>query len=433
MPSLKELSQTRADLAKQNQALLDKAAADDNRALTTEEASEWDKRDAEIDALGDQIDALTADETRRQRQQALAADLGRPLPRQTAPRGGDGHALEIDLGRAGKVTLKPGHPLYRSLAPRCDAKYDEAFGQYLLGDRRDFEALGLVTGDDSRGGYLAPMAFVSQMIKFVDDMSVVRGLATVLPPTNAKSVGAVSFDTDYADADWTPEVSASDISEDDTARFGSREMTPHGLSKLVKASNKLIRSSAIGIEAFVAQRIAYRFAITEEKAFLTGTGSQRPLGLFVASNDGIPTSRDVTASATTSFTADDLIDTKESLKDPYQRAADWLLHRDCRKRIRKLKDGNGQYLWAPGLQGQPDTLLERPIRSSEYAPNTFTTGQYVLVFGDFKFYWIQDSLALEVQRLNELFALKNQVGWVARRETDAMPVLSEAFARLKLA
>ena len=78
-------------------------------------------------------------------------------------------------------------------------------------------------------------------------------------------------------------------------------------------------------------------------------------------------------------------------------------------------------------------LLGRPMVMSEYAPNTFTTGLYVGMFADFSHYWIADSLALQIRRLNELFALTNQIGIIGRLESDGMPVLAEAFARVKLA
>jgi HK97 family phage major capsid protein len=70
---------------------------------------------------------------------------------------------------------------------------------------------------------------------------------------------------------------------------------------------------------------------------------------------------------------------------------------------------------------------------SEYAPNTFTASQYVGILGDFSYVWIADSLQMEMQRLEELFASTNQVGLIGRLESDGMPVLSEAFVRVKLA
>jgi len=100
-----------------------------------------------------------------------------------------------------------------------------------------------------------------------------------------------------------------------------------------------------------------------------------------------------------------------------------------------LKDGNGQYLWQPSNQvGEPDLLLGSPVMMSEYAPNTFTTGQYVGLYGDFNSgYWIADALGFRIQVLRELYAETNQVGLIIRAETDGMPVLEEAFSRLTLA
>src|SRR5262249_34821442 len=138
------------------------------------------------------------------------------------------------------------------------------------------------------------------------------------------------------------------------------------------------------------------FAITQEKAFLLGTGVQQPLGLFVASADGVPTSRDVsTGNTTTDIGADGLIEAKYSLKGNYWPRARWIWSREAVKRIRKMKDGNGQYLWQAGLAGgQPDTILDVPYSVSEYAPNTFTTGLYVGIIGDLNQYWIADALDL---------------------------------------
>lgn len=434
MESLKELLDARARLTADARKILDGADAE-KRDLNTEERAHYDGLDAEIEALTEKIDARRADQERRDRQAEREAKLGQDAGRQVPPgsprnRGGDGvQALTFDFGRAGKVELSPRHPLHNLNT----LEYQDAFLRYLRGESRDWEQLGLKVGDDARGGYLAPMAFVAMLVKFLDDEVFVRQLATVLPPTSAKSVGVLSYDTDYDSADWTAEIPASDISEDDDARFGGREMIPHLLTKLVKASQKLVRSSTLNISSFVASRLAYKFGTTEENACLNGSGSQQPLGVFTASTQGITTSQDMTASATTSFTADNLIDTLYDLKDAYVARATWIGSREFRRRCRKLKDGEGRYLLVENQNGgMLTTLLDRPLRVSEFAPSTFTASQYVAVVGDFSHYWIQDGLSLEIQNLMELFALRNQVGWLARKETDAQPVLAEAFRRLKL-
>ena len=109
------------------------------------------------------------------------------------------------------------------------------------------------------------------------------------------------------------------------------------------------------------------------------------------------------------------------------------------KAIRKLRSdsgagaGTGDYLWQPAVvAGEPDTLIGRPVRKSEYVPNTMTTGQYVGIVGDFSYYWIADVLAYQIQRLVELYAESNQTGYIGRKEADGQPVLAEAFARVKL-
>jgi HK97 family phage major capsid protein len=182
--------------------------------------------------------------------------------------------------------------------------------------------------------------------------------------------------------------------------------------------------------------------VTCEQAYMTGDGAGKPLGLFTAHADGIPTSRDVsTGNTSTAITYDGLINALYSLKGQYQasKSLRWLFHRDALKQIRKLRDdaggaGTGQYLWQPSMQlGQPDTLLGIPVISSEYVPSTFTTGLYVGMIADFSHYWIADALSMTIQRLDELYAEANQVGFIGRLETDAMPVLAEAFARVKLA
>jgi HK97 family phage major capsid protein len=103
------------------------------------------------------------------------------------------------------------------------------------------------------------------------------------------------------------------------------------------------------------------------------------------------------------------------------------------KQIAKLKDGDGQYIWRVSVrEGEPDRLLGLGYRESEYAPNTFTTGLYVGILGDFKNYWIAETLNVTIQRLVELYAATNQTGFIGRQEVDGMPALEEAFVRVKL-
>lgn len=96
-----------------------------------------------------------------------------------------------------------------------------------------------------------------------------------------------------------------------------------------------------------------------------------------------------------------------------------------------MRDSN--YIWNAGIKiGAPDTILDLSYKMSEYAPNTIGAGNYVGIIGDFSFYWIADALDMNIQRLVELYAEKNQTGFIGRLETDGMPVLAEAFVRVQL-
>ena len=102
--------------------------------------------------------------------------------------------------------------------------------------------------------------------------------------------------------------------------------------------------------------------------------------------------------------------------------------------VAKLVDSNGQYLWRESVRaGEPDRLLNLPVFMDEFVPNTFTTGLYVGMLGDFSHYWIADDLDMAIQRLSELYAETNQTGFIGRLESDGMPVTEEAFVRVTLA
>ena len=404
---INSLRQKRASLVTAARAILDAVPAD--QTINAEDEARFDKLMEDADGLDEDIER---EERARAAEKRVADEL---VTEPAAPQPGD-----------------PPDPREASTA---------AFRQYLANGRSaltEDQARALqVTPDDQGGHLVAPQQFVEQLIKFVDDMVVIRGFATTHQLTTAESLGAPSLDTDVADFDWTTELGTG--SEDDSLRFGKRELSPHPLAKRIKVSRTLLRKSSMPAEDIVVQRLGYKVGVTQEKAYMTGDGNQKPLGLFVASTQGIPTSRDSNIGAagaiplTNSTAADQLIDAKYTLKEAYWRNARWLFHRDLIKVVRKLKDSDGQYCWIPGIAGgAPDTILELPFTVSEFAPNTIGANTYVGMVGDFSFYWIVDSLEFEIQRLVELYAETNQVGFIGRYEGDAMPVLAEPFVRLKV-
>lgn len=411
---LNELRDLRGTLVAQTRAILDKAETE-KRALTIEEEGQYND-------LFKKQDETRASIQREEKQ----AEAERDAAAETLRNKDTGR----EQARGGAVD-----PETRTTGARGTEEYRAAFSKLLRGGAsklNEAEVRALSADSDPSGGFtVAPEQFVDQLIRKVDDMTFIRARATKFRLPTAASMGAPSLDANPDDADWTSELATGN--EDTGMTFGKRELHPRPLAKRVKISKKLLQMSP-SMEALVRDRLAYKFGITQEKAFLLGTGANQPLGIFTASVMGIPTSRDVaTSNNTTAPTMDGLISAKYALKPQYWNKADWLFHRDVLAVVSKLKDGEGQYMWRQSvLANEPDTLLGRPIMMSEYAPNTLTTGLYVGALGDFSQYWIADAVDLQIQALIELYAETNQNGYIGRMESDGMPVLAEAFVRVKL-
>lgn len=412
---LKELLEKRRLAIEQSRGLLDKADKE-KRALSTEEREQYDAWDKEIDSLSDRIE-------REEKQVKREAQMGEYR--------GTGGVQYADKPTQTQATAKRDEK-------EVAEEQRKAFQNYLkfgAGELTPDERRALQQGIGPQGGFLVPgEQFVATLLQKVDDLFFLRALATKYTITGAQSLGVPSLETDLNDADWTTELATG--SEDTALRLGKRQLKPNPMAKRVKISNTLLQNAVIAADTLVLERMAYVFAKTMEKAFLTGDGNEKPLGLFTASADGISTGRDVsTDNTTTAVTFDGLINAKYSVKSQYWARAGWLFHRDGVKQIRKIKNAvDGNYVWEPSVRvGEPDTILNAAVYMSEYVPNTFTTGLYVGMYGDFSKYWIADSMGMSVQRLNELYAEANQVGFIGRMSSDAMPALEEAFARVKLA
>lgn len=296
------------------------------------------------------------------------------------------------------------------------------------------EARTLTTGSDTQAGFLnAPQEFVQQLIERVRDEVFIESESKQHTTSNANGLGFPSLETYPTKPKMITEI--GEVTENKGLAFGKREFKPHLMKDLVKISDKMLRADGMNAEAIALDAMAYMIGITKEYMYLLGTGNQEPLGLFTASEKGIPTSRDmVTDMSTTGFTADALKNTKYSLKAQYMKTAKWLFHRDAVAKIAKLKDGDGRYMFEMNDKaGALDTLLGRPLLMSEYVPNTFTADKYVGMFGDLSKYWTVNALNLRIKRLNELFAATSEVGFLFELEFDGMPVLSEGFTRIKTA
>lgn len=418
---------------------IEKRCKTDGADSAAGDREKFDKLIAESNKLKDEIAVLESDENRSK----ILADLesadesrgagprANPEPKPTpAP----GHTptgeveerfMEISAGCSG---MKHKIPMSE---PNSKPEYRSQFRQ-ALGVRGEYRALQ--QDSDPGGGYLAPQQFQAGLIQDLDDLTFMRTLGTVLPPLlTGGSIGMASLDADPADPTWTAEIASGAL--DTTMAFGKRELTPHPLAQRIKVSKKLIRAAAMSVDTIVRERLAYKTSIVQENAYLNGTGANEPLGLFTANANGITTSQDVSTGNTDSaITFDGLRNAKYDMPKQWRSRASWLFHRDGISQLVGIKDGDGRPMWQPSiLASEPDRLMGNPVFESEFAPNTFTTGLYVGILGDFSFYHIIDALNMTIEVALELYQETNQNGYFARSESDAMPVLATAFRRVTLA
>ena len=403
--NLKELRDKRGKAIADARAIHDKAG-EEKRAMSDEERVEWSKFMDDSDALKKQID----DGVRQQDADREAATEHREETRETADRPKE-KSLEERQMDGFREWIRSSHP-------------NTEVTQEFRAMQQDLEV---------SGGYLAaPQEFIAELIQNVDDAYIVRPLARKFPLSKAVSLGAPSLDTDLSTSNWGAEI--QEPTADSSLALGKRELNPHPAAGAIRVSRDLLKISVLPVDALVRERLANEVGDLEDTAFMTGTGSNQPLGLFTASADGISTGRDISSgNSSTNIHFDNFKRVKYFLKQPYWAKAQWIMHRNVARNAALLKDGEGQYIWQQSVViGDPDRIMGFPVNLSENAPSTFSGSGYMAILGDYSNYWIADAYDMELQRLEELYAATNQVGFFIRLKVDGMPVKEEAFVRSQL-
>lgn len=441
--TLKKLYEERLKVDADQKAILDKAE-DEKRDLNEDENTNYENLEKRFNEINDEIKKEQENE-KRELENAKAQKEAEELAKKRR----DKHLMRdqvFNSMNAEGIRPEPDKDKdeseYRSVY--ADKRYVNLFTRYLEGVMDDKQMRSelsipelratLQVDKDLQGGFVAPPQFTDELIIDLNNETFMRSICrNQMLPTALKFTAPV-LGSDPSDPTWTAEVKTG--AEDAAMQFQQYTFTCHPLAKRVRVSNTLVRVAKVmgGIDRLVRERLAYVFGTTEENAFLNGTGAGQPLGVFTSSSNGISSSRDVTTGATTTATsADHLIETEGNLKAQYRRNAQWIFHRNWLTKIRKLKTSAGDYIWIAGIApGRPDMVLGHPVNESEYAPNTMTSGNFVGIIGNFQFYYIVTALDMQIQALFELYAETNEVGYIARMETDAAPVRENAFSRAKL-
>lgn len=412
-------------------------ARSESRTLTAEETEQYDKAWARAGDIERQVQASRDAATSLQvRQASLAEAQGRTftsnLPSGLNVSGSSvaGSKNIVINFRNKQIQLKPGTSEYA----RATQQYNEGFEAWLRNPGMGPSA-SLQVSEGQYGGMLVmPEQVNYDLLRIVDEVVVMRRIARKFV-LKADSMGAV-----YRKTKASGFVRGTELTELSTPvtdpKFGKKKLTPTHYTGYTNPTNDFLRQSEIPATELVIEEMQIPIREGEETEFMTGDGNGKALGVFTASNDGIDTSRDVNVGATSGPTYPGLCAMIGKVGDNYLIPGQcyWVCHGDFLTKCWQLADSTGQ----PILKTEPNgsffyNLMGWPVVRSDFAPNTFTSNQYVAVFGNFQYYWIADHPVTELQILDQIEALKNRTVFLFRRKMDALPVRPSAFARAKCA
>lgn len=269
---------------------------------------------------------------------------------------------------------------------------------------RSLEGKALSSGSEPDGGYLVPDETERMVNSALRDYSPIRAIAGVRQVSGSvykKPFAITGFETG-----WVGETAAR--AQTATPTLAELSFPTMELYAMPAATSSLLDDSAVNIDEWLAGEVRVAFAEQEGKAFVTGDGVNKPTGFLtyptVANaswtwgNIGF-----VASGAAGAFPAADpgdrLIDLVYAVKAGYRANASFVMNRATQSVLRKMKDGDGNYLWQPAIKpGDAPTLLGYQVAESEDMPN-IAPGSLSLAFGDFnRGYLIVDRVGIRVLR-----------------------------------
>lgn len=300
------------------------------------------------------------------------------------------------------------------------------------------ERKALIAGSDPDGGYLLPDSTQGQIVSKIYEQSTIRQIANVQSISTNKLEGII--DNGEAGAGWVSELGAR--ADTTTPTLGKYEIEAHEMYAMPKISQRLLDDSSVNIEAWLAGKVADKFGRVSGSAYTVGDGVGKARGLFsyatAATGDDtrawgtfehVVTGTNGAFNATTK--SDPILDLIGAFRNFYLQNAKFLMRREVRTAIRKLKGATSDlYLWEPSLtQGQPDRLMGYPVLVDQYVP-ALATNSLSLAFGDFKeAFTIVDRVG--IRTLRDPYFAKPYVLYYSTIRTGSGAVNFEAIKFLK--
>ncbi|WP_088346297.1 MULTISPECIES: phage major capsid protein [Rhodomicrobium] len=282
-------------------------------------------------------------------------------------------------------------------------------------------------GTDAAGGYLVPQGFVAELIKSLKAFGpmVDPGITRQLETAAGNQIDWPTMN-DTANKGAILAENAQDTEQD--VAFGSKQLDAFKYTtKIIRVSEELMQDAAIDIEQIVRDAGAERLGRIVNEHMTVGTGVGQPSGIVTASTQGF------VAAAAANITFDDLIELQHAI-DPAYRAdpsTRWMFHDNTLKRLRKLKDVEGNYIWQPAdvRSGAPAVILDHPYSINQDMPQVGASAKSVL-FGAFNRYVVRRVRELALKRLVERYADFHQVGFIGFARFDGDLLNADAVKHL---
>jgi HK97 family phage major capsid protein len=321
---------------------------------------------------------------------------------------------------------------------RVKAQHKDAFAKFFRkgaeGGLRDLEIqAGLSTLSDPDGGFLVPEDYEQAIDRVALSVSAMRRLATV------RTIGTDTFkklvNQGGASAGWVGEKGAR--AETNTPTLTEIAINTKELYAMPATTQTLLDDSRVDIVGWLADEVSIQFSEQESEAFINGNGVEQPKGIaayamaanssYIWGKVGYITS----GNANLINDLDKLIDLQHALKPVYRNGAAWLMNDATLATIRKMKDGDGNYIWVPGLKdGAPDTLLGKPVEIDDNVDD-IGNGKYPIFFANFKrAYLIIDRQGVRV--LRDPYTTKPYVLFYTTKRVGGGIVMYEAIKALKV-
>lgn len=280
-----------------------------------------------------------------------------------------------------------------------DAEYTSAFKAHMRSG--DIQA-SLNKGVAEEGGLLAPTEWDRSLQNRLLVLSPMRSIATV--QTTSKASFTKLFTEHGMTSGWVGEADARPNTS--TGSFKPMTYSTGEIYVNPSATQQMLDDAEINLENWLMNAIDTEIALKEGQAFLNGDGANKPFGLLTYVEGGANAAKHpwgavktVKSGNASQITSDALLDLVYALPSEYAGNARFTLNRNTLVTLRKLKDGQGNYLWQPSLvAGQPSTLLGYPVTELADMPDVDANATPVL-FGDFKQgYMVLDRIGIRVLR-----------------------------------